>query len=338
MFTFVCYNIHMKNLYYATFERGVAPVIKNIIKKIDKTAIIKKIYDDAVIFVAGEIFKSCYDPFKTIYQVLDSVKKTGMGAINVQLKHFLERKDLKIYFPKEVFSFKLEYKNESQVAKPDDALRRAVETRLKQLTKRSISFNSQNAELVFLTKSDGECLFMKKIFKNAEMAIFDEKNSYSSDVIYTLCHLSEPATNETILDPFADKGRVSYIRSLCFKKAKVIANEKNSEFLPELKKKAKRLKEKQFSVLNYDFLDEKFPIHFIDKVISIIPSFDADGYFSSNNFYKEFFNKLYGLKVKVIALMLPKYETIDSFISEKFEIETTLSLSKCNLIKLKYRG
>lgn len=328
----------MKSLYYATFEKGISKIVKSVIKKLDKSSVVKKLYDDSVLFVGSDVFKSSYDCFKSLYFVLDNIKKTGIGAVNVQMKHLLEKKDLKVYFPREVTSFKLTFTLENTQAKVDDKLKKAVETRLMQLSKRRINYSSQNAELVLLSKADGECLFMKKVFKTNDTTKFDDKITLSADLAYALCYLSEPASSETVVDPFAGSGKVAYIRSLCFKKSNMIANERQSEYIADLKKKAKSLKEKQFSVMNYDFLDEKFPIHFIDKVISIIPSFDADNYFSAFDFYEKFFDKLYNFKIKIIALCYPKNDDISEFIDGKFTVEAKLEAGRKSFVKLKYRG
>ena len=97
----------MKKLYYATFEKGLDETVKQIIKKQDKNAFIKKLYDDAVLFFANEHFRLAGSCFKTAYTVIDSTQKDGVGALNLAMKHLLEKKDWHINFSKDVKKLKL---------------------------------------------------------------------------------------------------------------------------------------------------------------------------------------------------------------------------------------
>ncbi|MBQ8451908.1 MAG: hypothetical protein IJ538_03950 [Clostridia bacterium] len=322
----------MKNLYYATFERGLVPLIKIFLKKQDKNSSVKKLYDDSVLFFGDEKFKGSALPFKTIYQVLDSNFKVGAGALNSELKHFLERRDLKVSFPKTISSFKLIYKCESENKQVDEGLKKAVEITLKKQTKRQISFTSELAELVFLSKKDGENLFMKKVFMPPELIKFSAERGLAPDLALALNFLSEPSANEVSLDPFSASGIVSYVRALCFKKANVIANEENEALVSEIKRKAKALREKHFSVLNYNFLSEEFPIHFIDKVVTNLPENLSD--FEM----QEFFDKLAVSKVKIVAICMERGTLLNKFISKTYDIEMSFDTSRYTFVKLKYRG
>ena len=102
----LCYNALMKKLYYATFEKGLDEIVKKFINKQDKNSFIKKLYSDAVLFFADEKFKMGSSCFKTAYSVIDYTQKEGVGALNAEMKHLLEKKDLHIKFAKEIKSFK----------------------------------------------------------------------------------------------------------------------------------------------------------------------------------------------------------------------------------------
>ena len=54
----------MKKLYYATFEKGWADIVKLAIKKHDKNSAIKTLFSDAVLFFADEHFKFENNCFK----------------------------------------------------------------------------------------------------------------------------------------------------------------------------------------------------------------------------------------------------------------------------------
>ena len=105
----------MKRLYYSKFEKGFGEVVKAIIKKQDKNAVIKKLFDDSVLFFADEHFKTDNLCFKSSYMVIDSIQKEGLGGINAAMKHLLEKKNLKISFPKNVSSFKLVFLKENDI-------------------------------------------------------------------------------------------------------------------------------------------------------------------------------------------------------------------------------
>ena len=83
------------------------------------------------------------------------MQKEGLGGLNAEMKHLLEKKGLKIAFPKNVSSFKLVYQKENEKVLIDANLKNAVEIMLKKTTKKAISFMSTEAELVFLAK---QCL------------------------------------------------------------------------------------------------------------------------------------------------------------------------------------
>ena len=257
----------MRKLYYATFEKGWDEIVKSIIRKQDKNSQIKKLYQDAVLFFAEDHFKFENSAFKSFYLVVDNIQKDGVGAINAEMKHLLEKQGLKIVFPKGVTNFKLTYLKENENILIDANLKKAVEITLKKVTKKSISYLSTEAELVFLAKADGNVLFMKKLIISDEFTKIQNRYEMSPQEAYMLSFLSEPNQSEVVLDPFAGKGMIAYARTLCFKKANVIANDENQENVQEIKKKAKTIKDKSLSVLNYDFLSDKFPIKFIDKIV-----------------------------------------------------------------------
>lgn len=333
----MCYNDAMKKLYYATFEKGLEEIVKKIIKRQDKNSFIKRLYADSVLFFADEHFKLSGSCFKTAYLVIDSVQKDGMGALNSAMKHLLEKKDWHLNFSKEVKKFKLLFLKEDSKVAVDSKLKQAVEVMLSRKSKRQISYLQGTEELVFLAKIDGLNLFMRKVPTE-----FEYKNVRGLDVepeiAYVLNFMSEPASNEAVVDPFSQDGLVAYVRALSFKKANVIANEKEQENVAEIKKLAKTLKEKSFSVMNYDFLDEKFPIKFIDKIVTILPSINYDFELSLTKLYEEFFKKAHRLNVKVIAVAAYKSMDISNAIKDKYEVEVKVATQKLNLFKLKIKA
>ena len=97
----------MNKLYYAKFESGLGETVKLIIKKHDKNARIKALFDDAVLFFADEHFKFQNLCFSEAFVVIHNSHKTGVGAANFEIKQLLEKKDLKISLPKTANDFKL---------------------------------------------------------------------------------------------------------------------------------------------------------------------------------------------------------------------------------------
>jgi flagellin-specific chaperone FliS len=124
---------------------------------------------------------------------------------------------------------------------------------------------------------------------------------------------------------------------MSFKKANVIANEKETENVADIKKLAKSLKEKSFSVMNYDFLDEKFPIKFIDKIVTVLPSMNYDFEVSLTKLYENFFNKIFKLNVKTVSVAVTKSMDILPAIKGKYDVEMKLSTQRFNLFKLKIK-
>lgn len=333
----LCYNDVMKKLYYATFEKGLDEIVKKIIKKQDKNSFIKKLNADSVLFFADEHFKLAGSCFKSAYSVIDSCQKDGTGALNAAMKHLLEKRDWKINFSKNVTKFKLLFLKEDSKVALDTKLKQAVEVMLSRKTKRQISYLNGTEELVFLAKIDGTNLFMRKLNVEGEYrAVRDAQ--IEPEVAYVLNFLSEPAQSEAVVDPFSYDGAVSYVRALSFKKANVIANEKEKDNVEDIKKLAKSLKEKSFSVMNYDFLSDKFPIKFIDKIVTVLPSINYDFEVSLSKLYDEFFKKIYGLNVKVVAVAVHKSMDITNAIKGKYEVEFKAGTQKFNLFKLKIKA
>lgn len=330
----VCYNAFMKRLYYATFEKGLNEIVKKIINKKDKNSFIKKLYDDAVLFFADEHFRLDATCFKTAYSVLDYSQKDGMGALNSEMKRLLEKKDLKISFSRDVKKFKLLFLKEDSKIAIDSKLKQAVEVMLARKTKRQISYLQGTEELVFLSKTDGLNLFMRNMFIEKSFASVRGK-TIEPEIAYMLNFLSEPAQSEAVVDPFSYDGIVAYVRALCFKKANVIANEKETENIADIKKLAKSLKENTFSVMNYDFLTDAFPIKFIDKIVTVLPSMDYDFDVSLTKLYSDFFNKAFKLDVKLVCVLSNKGMDISSIVKGKYNIEIKASSQKYNIYKLR---
>lgn len=327
----------MKKLYYATFEKGLEEIVKKIIAKQDKNAFIKKLYSDAVLFFADEHFKLASSCFKSAYFVYDSTQKEGTGALNFAMKHLLEKKELKITLARDAKKFKLLYLKEDSKVATDTKLKQAVEVMLARKTKRQISYFQGTEELVFLSKADGLNLFMKKL--NIEFEYSKVRTcQIEPEVAYVLNHLSEPAQNEAVVDPFSYDGVVSYVRALVFKKANVIANEKDKDNADDIKKIAKSLKEKSFSVMNYDFLSDAFPIKFIDKIVTVLPTSNYDFDTSLSKLYEDFFKKAYDMKVKIVAVAVHKSMDILAYLKGKYEVEVNASTQKYNIFKLKIKA
>lgn len=326
----------MKRLYYATFEKGLSEAVKKIITKQDKNAFIKKLYDDAVLFFSDEHFKLAGSCFKSAYFVIDSSIKEGTGALNSAMKHLLEKKDWHIIFPKEVKKFKLLFLKEDSKVMIDVKLKQAVEVMLARKTKRQISYLNGTEELVFLAKTDGHNLFMRRLeIESAYQKI--RGLQIEPELAYVLNFMSEPASGEAVVDPYSFDGLVSYSRAFSFKKANVIANEQNVENIADIKKLAKSLKENSFSVMNYDFLDDKFPIKFIDKIVTVLPAVAYDYDVSLTKLYEKFIEKAYKLNVKILAVAVFKSIDLVGIIKGKYEIEQKVSTSKYNLLKLKIK-
>lgn len=334
---FVCYNACMKKLYYATFEKGFDEIVKQVIKKLDKNSQIKTLYSDAVLFYADEHFKFENTCFMSAYLVIDNTKKEGVGAINFEMKHLLEKKGLKIVFPKGTETFKLSIFKEKDNVIVDQKLKLAVEIMLKKATRLTISYLSTQAELCLLAKADGTTLFMKKLGRPCEFSKIENANCLRPQVTYLVNFMSEPNAGEVVLDPFASGSLVAYTRALCFKKANVIAASTDEDSAKELKRQAKSLKEKSLSVLNYDFLDDKFPIKFIDKIVTELPT-NSYGGFKLSEIYQKFFDKAFNLGVKTVVVVAPKSHDIIKFIVKKYDIEKQVNMHRSFVYKLKIRG
>lgn len=326
----------MKKLYYSKFEKGFSEVVKSIIKKQDKNVTIKKLFDDSVLYFADEKFKYDNLCFKSTYVVIDSIQKEGLGGINAEMKHLMEKKNLKIMFPKNVSSFKLVFLKENDKVLIDANLKQAVEIMLKKTTKKAISYMSTEAELAFLAKTDGTILFMKKVGNPVFYQKVENKIEIAPDVAYILNFLSEPAAGEVSLDPFAGYGIISYVRALAFKKSNVIANEYDSDSVVKIKTKIKFLAENKFSVMNYDFLSDKFPIKFIDKIVTCLPSYGYDNK-PIAQVYHEFFEKVYDLDIKILSLLVDKGFAASKYIFDKYDIEKEIIAKNYKILKLKIK-
>jgi len=322
----------MKNLYYATFEKGYDLIVEKFIKKQDKKAFIKKIYNNAVVFFAEEHFPFVNTLFYDVYHVYDFSKRTGHGSANMELKHLMERKDLKIYFPKEVRKIRITYvlEDKSNIS-INSNLAKAFETMIAKKTKKQIGYFNTDAELVLIVKESGECIFAKKVVnKNNEFSKIANKVEMLPQKAFALNFLSNPAEKEVSLDPFSEFGMISYVRAFSFRKANVIANCEHSENIAEIKSKSKRLKEKSFSVMNYDFLSNNFPIKFIDKIVTVLPQ--------SKMKQAAFFEKAHILKVKTIVILANKYNEIVGFVSEFFNVVETYVVGGEKIYKLELKN
>ncbi len=329
----MCYNLAMKKLYYATFEKGFGEIVKSVLKKQDKNSRIKTLYDSAVLFFADEHFKFRNSCFDAAYVVLHNSFKQGVGAINIEMKNLLEKKDLKINLPRESSSFKLSILKENEKVVVDNHLKTAFETMLKRVTKKTISFFAEN-ELVLLAKQDGETLFMRALDTGAEFKKLTSKFGLKPQVAYLMSHLSNPATGEVVVDAFAGKGTISAVRALSFAKSNVIAANEDEEESKSLRKLSKSLKLAQFSVLNYDFLSDAFPIKFIDKVVTDLTNI---GFAQVEN-YRKFFEKCFALGIKTVVVAVSKNYDLSKFVSDKYDIECEIEAQKLNVYKLKIKA
>lgn len=323
----------MKRLYYATFEYGFGEIVKKVIKKNDRNSKIKTLYDDAVLFFADEHFKFIDSCFFEAFIVIQNLHKAGVGALNLTIKTILEKKDLKIAIAKDAQTVKLTIKKENENVVVDNKLKNAFEVMIKRITKRGISFFAKE-ELVLLSKKDGENLFMKRVETTDKFVGLAGKYDIRPETAYLLNVLSEPSPSEVVLDANASSGVISFVRANSFSKANVIACSKDETTKESLKKIAKKIKPNTFSVLGYDFLDENFPIRFIDKVVTDL----TDLGFRGIEELRDYFDKFFELNVKTLVLAMPKNYDIRRFVMNRFDIETEIVSSKFVAVKLKLKG
>ena len=329
----MCYNNLMKRLYYATFEYGFGEIVKKVIKKNDRNSKIKTLYDDAVLFFADEHFKFIDSCFFEAFIVIQNLHKAGVGALNLTIKTILEKKDLKIAIAKDAQTVKLTIKKENENVVVDNKLKNAFEVMIKRITKKGISFFAKE-ELVLLSKKDGENLFMKRVETTDKFVGLAGKYDIRPETAYLLNVLSEPSPSEVVLDANASSGVISFVRANSFSKANVIACSKDETTKESLKKIAKKIKPNTFSVLGYDFLDENFPIRFIDKVVTDL----TDLGFREIEELRDYFDKFFELNVKTLVLAMPKNYDIRRFVMNRFDIETEIVSSKFVAVKLKLKG
>lgn len=323
----------MKRLYYATFENGFGEVVKKVIKKNDKNSKIKTLYDDAVLFFADEHYKFKDSCFIEAFHVIQNLHKTGVGALNITIKTILEKRDLKIALAKDAGTVKLTIKKENESTVVDAKLKNAFEVMIKRITKRGLSFFAKE-ELVLLSKKDGENLFMKRIDVSDKFLGIANKYDIKPETAYLINVLSEPRANEVVLDANASNGVISFVRANSFSKANVIACSKDEDTKEKLKRLAKKLKPNTFSVLGYDFLDDNFPIKFIDKIVTDL----TDLGFRGIEEIRDFFDKAFELNVKTMVLVMPKNYDVRRFLMNRYEVESEIVASKFVAVKLKLKG
>lgn len=323
----------MKRLYYATFENGFGEVVKKVIKKNDKNSKIKTLYDDAVLFFADEHFKFKDSCFIEAFLVIQNLHKTGVGALNITIKTILEKKDLKIALSRDAGTVKLTIKKENESTVVDNKLKNAFEVMIKRVTKRGLSFFAKD-ELVLLSKKDGENLFMKRLDVSDKFVGLANKYDLRPETAYLLNIMSEPRANEVVLDANASTGIISFVRANSFSKANVIACSKDEDTKEKLKRLAKKLKPNTFSVLGYDFLDENFPIKFIDKIVTDL----TDLGFRGIEEIRDFFDKAFELNIKSMVLAMPKNYDVRRFLMNRYDVESEIVSSKFVAVKLKLKG
>ena len=328
----MCYNQIMKRLYYATFESGFGEVVKKIIKKTDRNSQVKTMDDDSVLFFADEHFKFVDSCFIESFVVIQNVHKTGVGALNMTIKTILERKDLKLGLPKDEGTVKFTIKKENENVAVDVKLKTAFEVMIKKITKKGISFFVK-IELVLLSKKTGDNLFMRRVQTENKTIGLATKYDFRPETAYMLCFMSEPQPNEVVLDAMGTNGIIAYVRALSFAKANVIVATADEDDQERCKKLAKKLKNDTFSILKYDYLEDNFPIKFIDKIVTDLTGF---GYGRIDTF-KGFFEKSFDLKIKTIVVALPKNQDNKRFFADKYDILTEVIANKFVAYKLKLK-
>jgi hypothetical protein len=187
---------------------------------------------------------------------------------------------------------------------------------------------------MLLAKEDGETLFMKRLETGVEFKKITSKFGMKPQMAYMMCCLSNPIPNEVVVDAFAGKGVVSSVRALSFAKSNVIVGSSDEDESKNLRKVSKSLKPASFSVLNYDFLSDNFPIKFIDKIVTDLTNVG----FAQVESYRKFFEKCFELNVKTVVVAIARSYDISRFVSGKYEIETEIESQKLNVYKLKIRG
>jgi len=259
--------MYAMDLYYSSFITGFDKIIPTWMAADLPGAKILRVMDGAVLFSAelgGRSEKLEY--LNNTFLVLDQFDGNAAN-INVQQRIEAPFK-----------TFKLVTMRENQPSKLDGKIAARLIDRLEAATGAKFESRptdgraSPSGEFWIMTRSDGPALFMMRVTKHSYSPA---RGEIRPELAHILCRLSEPASNDVMLDPFCGSGAIILERSRIKDYRGVFASDISSDAIAVLKSKTRKIKQAKFNksvfIKQRDFFANDFNAAFFDCIITDPP-------------------------------------------------------------------
>ena len=321
------------NKYLSTFISGFDSFISEQLLKDVPDAKIIDVLDGAILykshFTVNEIKTIKY--FNNSFVVLEKFElgKADPKVLNKMLESTIKNpkivngRDLSLNTRK---TFRIFTSLENNLTSVDNELLFQVERIISQNLHLRKDIKNPDYEFWYLYRSENIGFFMFRVtYDTAKL----EQGQLRSELTNILALLSNPKSDDVVLDPFAGSGAIPIERARVEKFKGIFALDKNIELAKKLRDRLKNFKnkrmQKSFFAKGKDFFEAEFDDGFFNAIITDPPW----GYFeeikgSVENFYKKILEKSFKILKKDgrLILLTAKKDEFDNCIKnfEKFEL------------------
>jgi tRNA G10 N-methylase Trm11 len=187
-------------------------------------------------------------------------------------------------------SFRIVTSSKNKLVSVNPGLKTQTERYISGQTKLRADRGAGEQEFWFLSRSEGNSYFMRRLSKHASYGKLLKKGELHPEIAYMMSFLAEPCANDLILDPFCGYGAIVEQLLKHFKCGCVYAADIDEAVLQSTIKKAKQYPEAKHEIFNCDVrqLIPKAGKESIDRIITDPPWGIYEMIADIKSFYREF--------------------------------------------------
>ena len=269
----------MKNTYFSTFITGLQEIVDISLKRDFPDAEIVLLLDGLVVYRTNQSLQKvkelrCLNNTFLLFKLFENI--SGEKPIEIMMRRVMEDSNTMDKLPNGLTlnnsTFRVVASQENQLVSVNKQLLEQIERLFKaKLNLLRVNRSKSDFEVWFLWRTEGYGFVGLRLTKTPNHEKTLHKGELRPELANLMCAISEPASSDVFLDPYAGYGSIPIERAIAFPYKQIIANEKDPATLKILEDKVKQIKQKivveKWNALDLNYLKDNS----VDKIITDPP-------------------------------------------------------------------
>jgi len=269
----------MKNTYFSTFITGLQEIVDISLKRDFPDAEIVLLLDGLVVYRTNQSLQKvkelrCLNNTFLLFKLFENI--SGEKPIEIMMRRVMEDSNTMDKLPNGLTlnnsTFRVVASQENQLVSVNKQLLEQIERLFKaKLNLLRVNRSKSDFEVWFLWRTEDRGFVGLRLTKTPNHEKTLHKGELRPELANLMCAISEPASSDVFLDPYAGYGSIPIERAIAFPYKQIIANEKDPATLKILEDKVKQIKQKivveKWNALDLNYLKDNS----VDKIITDPP-------------------------------------------------------------------